>query len=93
MVNSAMVAELDLIICIQTAVAHLAGGLGKECWVLLPKHSQWRYGEKDTRTPWYASVEAIRQRSLNDWHGPFGECVGRMRKRFGRRVTDDELAA
>lgn len=82
--TAAMVAELDLVICIQTAVAHLAGGLGKECWVLLPKYSQWRYGETDTRTPWYKTVEAIRQRSLNDWTGPFGEIVGRLRRKFAK---------
>lgn len=85
--TAAMVAELDLVICIQTAVAHLAGGLGKECWVLLPKHSQWRYGETARTTPWYASVEAFRQRSLQDWHGPFGDIVGRLRKRYGAKLA------
>jgi hypothetical protein len=80
--TAAMVAELDMVICIQTAVAHLCGGLGKECWVLLPKHSQWRYGESGDTIPWYKSVRVFRQRSLNDWHGPLGEVTGMLRKKY-----------
>lgn len=89
--TAAMVAELDLVICIQTAVAHLAGSLGKECWVLLPRNSQWRYGEKGTTMPWYKSLRVLRQRSLNDWHGPLGEITGMLRKRYGRRQEQREL--
>lgn len=80
--TAAMVAELDLVICIQTAVAHLAGAMGKEVWVLLPKNSQWRYGESGETIPWYKSLRVFRQRSLNDWFGPLGEITGRLRKRY-----------
>jgi tetratricopeptide (TPR) repeat protein len=80
--TAALVAECDLVICIQTAVAHLAGALGKDCWVLLPKNSQWRYGESGYKMPWYNSVSVFRQRSLQDWHGPMGEMIGRLRKRY-----------
>lgn len=80
--TAAMVAELDLVVCIQTAVAHLCGALGKECWVLLPKNSQWRYGSVGETIPWYKSVKVYRQRSLQDWHGPMGEVTGHLRKRF-----------
>jgi len=81
--TAALVAELDLVICIQTAVAHLAGALGKECFVLLPKNSQWRYGTSGD-IPWYKSVRVFRQRSLQDWHGPIGEVIGRIRARYPR---------
>lgn len=80
--TAAMVAELDLVIAVQTAAIHLAGGLGKEAWVLLPKTSQWRYAESGETIPWYKSVRVFRQRSLNDWHGPIGEVTGRLRRRF-----------
>jgi len=80
--TAAMVSELDLVICIQTAVAHLAGALGKECWVMLPKNSQWRYGTQGRTMPWYDSLQVFRQRSLNDWMGITGEMVGVLRKRF-----------
>lgn len=80
--TAAMVAEVDLVVAIQTAVVHLAGALGKECMVLLPTNSQWRYGEKWDTTPWYKSVKVYRQRSLNDWLGPIGTITGLLRKRF-----------
>ena len=86
--TAALVAELDLVITIQTAVVHLAGALGKECWILLPKYSQWRWGESWNTTPWYNSVRCFRQRSLKDWTGPFGEIVGRLRKRFGQKLQE-----
>lgn len=84
--TAAMVAECDLVICIQTAVAHLAGGLGKECWVLLPKNSQWRYGASGETMPWYKSLRVFRQRSLQDWLGPMGDITGQLRKKFGPKL-------
>jgi hypothetical protein len=80
--TAALVAEVDMVVSVQTAVCHLAGALGKDCFVLLPKTSQWRYGETGDRMPWYRSVSVFRQRSLNDWHGPIGEVTGRLRKRY-----------
>lgn len=80
--TAALVAECDMVISMQTAVVHLAGGLGKECWALLPKNSQWRYGAKGDTTPWYGSVRLFRQRTLADWHGPLGEVTGRLHKRY-----------
>lgn len=80
--TAALVAELDLVICIQTAVAHLAGALGKECWVLLPKNSQWRYGMSGETMPFYKSLRVFRQRSLQDWNGPMGEIMSRLHKRY-----------
>jgi len=80
--TAAMVAELDMVICVQTAVAHLAGGLGKECHVLLPRTSQWRYGEKGDTMPWYASLRVIRQRELGKWEPAIGEVVGMLRRRY-----------
>jgi tetratricopeptide (TPR) repeat protein len=68
--TAALVACLDRVVCIQTAVAHLAGSLGKECWVFVAKTSQWRYGESGEDVPWYKSVRVFRQVSLGqwDWH-------------------------
>ena len=82
--TAALVAEVDMVVSMQTAVVHLAGALGKECLVLLPKHSQWRYSDKGETTPWYGSVRLLRQRSLQDWHGPIGEVIGRLRKRYAQ---------
>jgi hypothetical protein len=83
--TAALVAELDMVVCMQTAVAHLAGGLGVECHVLLPKTSQWRYGEEGDTIPWYQSLRVIRQRELGKWEPAIGEAVGMLRRRYPKR--------
>lgn len=63
--TAALVASCDLVIAMQTSVAHLAGALGIPCWVMIPKVSQWRYGESYTDLPWYKSVQLFRQ--VKEW--------------------------
>ncbi len=58
--TAALVAACDLVICVQTSVGHLAGALGVPAWVMVPKQTQWRYGEEWTDTPWYRSVKLYR---------------------------------
>jgi hypothetical protein len=79
--TAALVASLDLVICMQTAVAHLAGALGKECWVFVPNISQWRYGQGDT-IPWYKSVKVFRQRDDGTW--PLEEAAKLLSLRYAR---------
>lgn len=59
--TAALVASLDLVIAVQTSVNHLAGALGVPAWAMIPKVSQWRYGEKGDSLPWYSSVKLYRQ--------------------------------
>jgi ADP-heptose:LPS heptosyltransferase len=63
--TAALVASCDLVIAMQTSVVHLAGALGVPCWSIIPKVSQWRYGEDYTDLPWYRSVKLYRQ--SKDW--------------------------
>ena len=63
--TAALVAACDMVICMQTAVAHLAGALGTPCWVMVPKNSQWRYGEATESIPWYNSLRIFKQKT--DW--------------------------
>lgn len=58
--TAALVASLDRVVCMQTAVAHLAGGLGVPCEVIVPM-GQWRYGESYTDTPWHRTVRVWRK--------------------------------
>lgn len=65
--TAALVAALDLVISVQTAVIHLAGALGKTCWVLVSAAPEWRYGLTGEHMPWYPSVRLFRQRELQRW--------------------------
>jgi tetratricopeptide (TPR) repeat protein len=66
-----MIEKLDLVITSDTSVAHLAGALGKETWVMLQKHSEWRWGLDEDKTAWYPSLKLIRQETQGDWESAF----------------------
>jgi tetratricopeptide (TPR) repeat protein len=59
--TAALVAELDLVISVPTAVCHLAGALGKECWALTPLRPTWFWCLKGGLMPWHSSVKIIRR--------------------------------
>jgi hypothetical protein len=66
--DTAAICELvDLVITIDTSVAHLAGSLGANTWVLLSSSSDWRWGVASETSSWYSSAKLIRQSSINNW--------------------------
>jgi len=79
--TAAAIAELDLVISVDTGVAHLAGTLNKPVWLMLPFASEWRWLRETESTPWYPSMRIFRQRRRGDWP----ELVARMRAELGRR--------
>lgn len=69
--TAAIIDNLDLIISVDTAMAHLAGAIGKTVWVLLPVSPDWRWFLNTNDSPWYPSMRLFRQTLLNDWKGVF----------------------
>lgn len=67
--TAALVSQLDLVISVDTSVAHLAGALGTPVWILLPLVPDWRWmlGREDT--PWYPTARLFRQSAPRDWAG------------------------
>ncbi|MDN0084852.1 tetratricopeptide repeat-containing glycosyltransferase family protein [Crenobacter sp. SG2305] len=75
--TAALVANLDLVISVDTAVAHLAGALGKPCWVLLPDYrTDWRWLTDRSDTPWYPErMRLFRQPPGGDWDAVVADVV------------------
>ncbi|MDF2577010.1 MAG: glycosyl transferase group 1,tetratricopeptide repeat proteintetratricopeptide repeat protein [Chlamydiales bacterium] len=65
--TASFILQLDLVITIDTAVAHLAAALGKPTWVLLPYSADWRWLTDRQDSPWYRSMKIFRQTRQNDW--------------------------
>jgi Flp pilus assembly protein TadD len=69
--TAALMLGLELVVTCDTAIAHLAGGLGVPVWVALPKVPDWRWLMHRPDTPWYPTMRLYRQTKAGDWSGPF----------------------
>jgi ADP-heptose:LPS heptosyltransferase len=65
--TAALIANLDLVIAVDTAVAHLAGAMGKKTWLLLPFAPEWRWQLQREDSPWYPTIRIFRQSRIGDW--------------------------
>lgn len=83
--TAALIANLDLVISVDTAVAHLAGALGVPCWLLLPRYrTDWRWLEGRRDSPWYpGTMRLFRQSVRGDWAAVVAEVAAEL----GRLVT------
>jgi hypothetical protein len=71
--TAAIIAQLDLIISVDTSVAHLAGALGKPVWMLLGRHADWRWLLDRADTPWYPGMRLFRTRKNAGWDALLAE--------------------
>jgi tetratricopeptide (TPR) repeat protein len=69
--TAAMIAHLDLVISVDTAVAHLAGAMGKPTWTLLARTPDWRWLLNREDSPWYPSMRLFRQPTYRNWEALF----------------------
>ena len=75
---AAAMASLDLVVTSDTAVAHLAGALGRPVWVALSSDPDWRWLTERRDSPWYPTMQLFRQKTPGDWSGVFQEIRGQL---------------
>lgn len=75
--------NMDLIICNDTSLAHLAGAMKKPCWVLLPYIYNWRWHDDVNHCDWYDSVKLFRQKDHGDWESVFSKVEENLKKCLG----------
>lgn len=86
-----IVASLDLVISIDSAVAHLAGALNKRVWLLLPKVADWRWQLAGEDTPWYPDMRLFRQAADEDWPQVATRVAAQLTSLTARRRQTDPL--
>jgi len=71
--TAAAIENVDLVICNDTSLAHLAGAMGKPCFVMLPYEVNWRWHDDMSHCDWYSSIKLFRQESIGDWDSVFNK--------------------
>jgi hypothetical protein len=85
METAAIMMHLDLVITPDTAVAHLAGGLGRRVWLGLSTVQEWRWPAGKETSPWYPTARVFRQTKLNDWDGVFERMAAELKRELDVR--------
>jgi hypothetical protein len=80
--TAALISEMDLIISVDTSVAHLAGAMGKPLWILLPYLPDYRWLLDRADSPWYPMATLFRQPARDDWKAVVSEVVQRIQNKF-----------
>ena len=86
--TAALVAALDLVVSVCTAVVHLAGALGRPAWVLAPLGPEWRYGAEGEGMPWYPSVRIHRQTNYGAWEPLIADVAQALQRRAQAPAAD-----
>ena len=87
--TAALLTQLDLLISVDTAVAHLAGALGVPTWLLLRKSGEWRWQGHAGETPWYRHHRLLRQTHHGDWQAPVAAALAALPAQFVRADIAD----
>jgi ADP-heptose:LPS heptosyltransferase len=84
--TAALISNLDLVISVDTSVAHLAGALGKPVWILLPYAPDWRWLLDREDSPWYPTARLFRQNQARTWD----DVITRVHDALHHLVTNHE---
>ena len=82
--TAALLDLMDLVITIDTSVAHLAGAMGKPVWILLPYNPDWRWLLDRNDSPWYPSARLFRQQQIGNWAAVIDQVENELRSVIGR---------
>jgi Tfp pilus assembly protein PilF len=88
--TAGLIANLDLVITVDTSVGHLAAAMGKPTWLLLAKASDWRWLLDRSDSPWYRSVQLFRQMDCGQWDSPICAAAQALRDATGLRDEEPE---
>ncbi len=80
--TAALLANLDLVIAVDTSIIHLAGALGRPVWAVLAFNGDWRWLKDRDDTPWYPTMQLFRQSAMGDWAGVFERIAAELKKSF-----------
>ena len=83
-----IIKNMDLVITVDTAVAHISATLGKETWILLPLVNDFRWGTKNEKTVWYKNVKLFRQTKINQWQDVVIKIKKNLEKLIDKKTTD-----
>jgi ADP-heptose:LPS heptosyltransferase len=86
--TAALVANLDLVITVDTSIGHLSGALGKPTWIMLPKASDWRWLLQRSDSPWYPSVRLFRQHAPGAWDSVISDVAAALSEVLQRETTE-----
>lgn len=87
--TAAAIDLLDLVISVDTSVAHLAGALGKPVWLMLPTPPDWRWLLEGQETAWYPTMRLFRQRECNQWEPVVDQVAQSLRERVAAKRGDE----
>jgi ADP-heptose:LPS heptosyltransferase len=78
--TAGLIENLDLVISVDTSVAHLAGAMGKRVWVMLPFAPDWRWLREREDSPWYPTMRLFRQARRGDWDEVFRRIAAELER-------------
>ncbi len=84
--TAALVANLDLVLCVDTSIGHLAGAMGRPAWIMLPFAPDWRWMLGRADSAWYPSVRLYRQPAPQAWT----EVIAQVLEDLGRQVASSD---